>query len=452
MAASHLFKGDAELFPTSIEYHSKTVTYLSDSITALDSQMSMIHELPTSITVFMEKLQDQLQEALLACLLLGWSSPWLDPSDLGMPHLLGARKLTEHWLEVVNHSGANTGVALDLEQSFLVGAVAYWEALVAFVIDQPFSAIEYLNQFAQTSENVVPNPWTGIATPLNIHLARTGICVRQRRMLDQMKFLGWQNSHSYNSLANEILQRAIAVEQATLDYTLPPSNTIQGLQNSPEVLRDMRCCAQIHKIAVLLELYRNFPVLLERRKSTNTALSDAGSMNSPYSAINSSYPLATLEDNPTPSVDYLRRVNELARNMLSLIEDIPAEHECVMHIILDMIICGSVLQLPPSDHRPDSGETGRYESLEEQLEAIAMRSGAVRRWRTLLRQRVEAASSKFGLDEIFDRAKVLLEEVWKRLDTRSPGSARHRTIAKSSTLHNHWVEVMIECQLETIFG
>lgn len=74
MAASHLFKGDAELFPTSIEYHSKTVTYLSDSITALDSQMSMIHELPTSTTVFMEKLQDQLQEALLACLLLGWSS------------------------------------------------------------------------------------------------------------------------------------------------------------------------------------------------------------------------------------------------------------------------------------------------------------------------------------------------------------------------------------------
>jgi hypothetical protein len=58
--------------------------------------------------------------------------------------------------------------------------------------------------------------------------------------------------------------------------------------------------------------------------------------------------------------------------------------------------------------------------------------------------------------ESFKKVETLLDEVWSRLDNPSILNKRSRPMSSVSATKDestaHWLDVMTECHLETIFG
>lgn len=326
----------------------------------------------------------------------------------------------------------------DPEQSFLVGILAYWEALMSFVVDQPLNSVDYLKPFCDQSslELIPPNPWSGICTPLFVYLAQVGILVRQARLSSKVNSLGW--SWRFGDLRKDLLQAASDVERDILNYTVPPVSKLCDTGDPETPLSLLQTLANGYKLASLLELYRSFPDLL-------AAQTTIGSF---YSAIE-----WTSHVNPdstqSPGRDWtsgqLRRnlFMDMARTVLRLVKETPSGRGISMVFTLAMVISGSVLCDIPDDtatQTPDRNIVGL-------LAFLSMRCTDIATWRDFVRIRVRANSKAIAL-ESFERTERLLDETWSRMDIirNRKGPDRHDPL---SVL---WVDVMSECRLETIYG
>lgn len=450
MCATHLFQGVEGMLPTCMQYHSSAIQALSSAIADLDQAIEAVESPDDVPKPENSYLRSQIEEALLASLLLGYSSvslrfpvpitllpsnrplqPWLDASDLGLPHLLGARKLIEQWLKVLRntHPGIPpaTLVLRDADGSFLIGSMVYWEALLAFVIDQPLDAVDYLGPFQTNPERVVPNSTTGVSTPIYIYLAHTGIFLRQQRMLRQLQTFGWRTSIMYADMESKIAHRAADLYTGVMAYAAPSPDSVLGMETRPEVLHDMLCVGEIYRLAILLELSRVDGILL------------------------GSHAQQHLSDHASPGGSILRhaggtesvlRSSSLVQAIISYLDEFPPNHESGMHQTLALIICGSALIHSPGERtkhpQPDVG-TG----IDGYLHAVTLRPAAIERHRTFIRERMALSTACFGLDDIFSRAERLLEQLWNESDEAA---------ASSSPFQRHWIDVMQECKLETFLG
>lgn len=153
----------------------------------------------------------------------------------------------------------------DPEKSFIVGALAYWEALIAFVVDQPLGSVDYLVRFCDqsTSETVFLNGWTGICTPLFVYLAKVAILVRQKRLSSRMVTMGWNTS--VDDVHARLYSCAVDLERLITGYKLPPRSQLYETGDPHISLTQLESMAHCYQLASLLELYRCFPEILTQR-------------------------------------------------------------------------------------------------------------------------------------------------------------------------------------------
>ncbi|KAF2432173.1 hypothetical protein EJ08DRAFT_677720 [Tothia fuscella] len=216
-----------------IAAHRKSAT---TALTAAISELDIKSQKPANTP---SRLQ-QIEQALLAVIMIGTSSQWLG-------HL--KEKL-----------GSDLRPALlDGHGSFVVGLMAYWETCMAFLIDQPLDAVDYLRPFASSSDlqHVHPHPWTGIGTSLYILLARTGVLVRQKRMLVK---LGW-DSIVYAPVRQSLTQIAIDIEECCTRHVSPSVVAMKETGDPSTTYQQLEKLALITKLATLVELYKAFPQL-----------------------------------------------------------------------------------------------------------------------------------------------------------------------------------------------
>ncbi|KAK4937036.1 hypothetical protein LTR10_022222 [Elasticomyces elasticus] len=407
-----------------VRYHSAALQCLSTAIENLEVQESSIESADQSGST--SNYLERLQEALLGVLLLCNSSSWLDPEDIGIGHLLSARKLFGKWLHAHRDSDMST-ITRDREASFIVGAMAYLETVVAFVLDQPLNAADYLEPFCHQSNDVVhPNPWTGVSTPIFITMARVGICVRQRRAISKLRAHGWSQK-TYETMLNDVFEKVKRIESDALIYEPPARGQTQTKDQMPlsnDVLAELECLAYTYKLASLLELYRSFPELGAR---------SGGKIQLPTAMVS--------EDADAPSLnEHSRLIYDLAINLLGLLKATAERQATSLIHTLALLISGSALykQSEPSDNN-GTCLRGRVTHI---LSIINMRPPVVDRWRSFVRERVRSNADFVGL-ESFKKVETLLDEVWKRLDDPDERLG-HRSA--------HWLDVMTECHLETIFG
>jgi hypothetical protein len=287
MALVHRMQSDQQnMHRKIVRYHSAAIQCLSTAIENLDAQDSTIqyHSNPSGPP---SNYLERLQEALLGVMMLYNASvclypipypssrpkspesqltillpqSWLDPEDIGIGHLLSARKLFDKWLHAHGDSDIST-ITTGREASFIVGAMAYMETVVAFVLDQPLNAADYLEPFCHQSNDIpiYPNPWTGVSTPIFITMAHVGICVRQRRGISNLQALGW-SQNTYDTMLNDVFEKVKRIEGGALLYKPPARGRIKDQKASENELAELECLAYTYKLASLLELYRSFPEL-----------------------------------------------------------------------------------------------------------------------------------------------------------------------------------------------
>lgn len=312
------------------------------------------------------------------------------------------------------------------DHHFLIGAMAYWEACMAFVVDQPKNVVQYLSPFRQPTETTYIHMFAGISLPLFVTLAQVGICVRQNRALRNMAGVGWKGRDSYQTLENEVSQDAIELAEYAVDYQLPADETFDTKNLGSSTYRQIKAFAKMCKFAILLELQRNFPSLVGP-------------------------PLDDVEAGTPGSRAFPRTTNldrwcfDLSGAVLSHAKDIPEGSTCGLYQTILLIICGSVLRASQDSRSLFPEASSLHDKFEAAVLSSLARRDELEKRRAFIRRRLQSNCAWFGLRQVFSRAELLLEDVWRELDA---GTGEADDLQSS----RHWIDVMADRKLETFFG
>ena len=314
----------------------------------------------------------------------------------------------------------------NIDHHFLVGAMAHWEACLSFIVDQPKSVLHYLYPFCRPSETTYIHMFTGISLPLLVTLARVGICVRQNRALRTMAGLGWKDRKGYRLLASEVEQDATELAELAVNYKTPADTSFDKKDLGASTYSQLKAFAQMCKFAIMLELQRNFPKLMNPQ--LNNAEVTSPEANKFATAFN---------------LD--RSIHELSGAVLIHAQEIPEGSTCGLYQSLLLVICGSVLRPSKTSKTLLSEQSSLHERMEAQILSTLARPEELDKRRAFIRRRLQSNSSKFGLRQVYSRAELLLENIWSEFDAG--------TGADDDTWSScHWIDAMADHKLETFFG
>ncbi|EMD68571.1 hypothetical protein COCSADRAFT_178369 [Bipolaris sorokiniana ND90Pr] len=351
-------------------------------------------------------------QALMAALLLANSAAWVDASAIGLTHHRGARLLFQAWLlDEGIHDTPKDPVVLDREQSFIIGAIVHQECLLSIVIDQPVESLQYLLHFATLAQEqrVHPHPFTGISTPLFIYLAESFALVRQKRNLMSQG----ERGSDYDV---QISRRARELYMLVLAHRPPLVTSVDDTQDPNTPLSHLFAVDAMLRLVILLELIQSFPKV-------------------------------TLDDAPTRQVRQTRL--DLAIAILTIVSDLPEPSGANIIISIPLLSAGSALQstesTPRNIHQGYDLSSNSLDALRSQIAALMHRPATLQMWRDQVSWRVERLRSRVNVAPV-KRISAILEAVWHQADkAANSGTCTSRNMV-------HWMDVMIEGRLETLFG
>lgn len=323
--------------------------------------------------------------------------------------------------------------------------MSHWELLASFVIDQPASATRYLEPFAKldSSEDpssrsktpIRPNPWTGVGTPVVILLGKVGNLARRRRILtkmlsaDQGEPLGADACLAAEGWSR-LQEEAVTLQRQLVLYTVPAPCDIIDIAGVETPVAHMQEMVQIYRLSGILELYTLFPEVARAEMQ----LPD--------------YPVMAEGNMELQESLYDTRL-QLAICILSIMSSVPETSSVITLQLLPLIIVSSALEPPPTQFRQDTASTGGVipstdPTMRVLMKQLMRESHAIQHWRTFLRGRMAHISEVIGLPTV-SMAQKLVEEVWRRKDWEADCSLAPPERA-------HWLDVMIDLRLESLFG
>lgn len=346
--------------------------------------------------------------------------------------MVTAENNPDHWIPSV--------AMQDPEKSFIIGALAYWEALIAFVFDQPLESVDYLEQFCdQTSlDTIYLNGWTGICTPLFVYLAKVAILVRQKRLSLKMANMGWNSS--VENVRVKLFANAVELERLIVDYKLPPRSKLYETDDPLVSLTHLETLAHCYQLASLLELYRSFPEILTQKTSTHGCGSVWAAESSPSIGSELSLAQGLIQVSELSSRSLLFH---MATTVIRMMDDVPEGSGLSFIHTLGMIISGSTLSQLPEQ----ASQAFKEQGPQGLLLCIAMNRVNVAKFRDIVMKRLRD-NAKAAFMDSFGHVELLLKEVWVRLDAVSD----QQTLGESEQMQVHWLDVMTECRLETVYG
>jgi hypothetical protein len=385
---------------------------------------------------------ENLDKTLLTVLLVGQTTAWHDPKDLGLVHLKTAKRLNRRRLE---QQGEGIGTRERRQNEFFQQCILYWDMLAGFVEDDVdefgLGDVALLEQRSPDDteassstgekERVFPHPWTGVAPKVQQLFASVGRLIRHYRRAttrDTSSFdflsLDFIFDIDSNSVTDSISQ-AQALEEELLSFS-PPSVTSlvdAGDENTP--VHQYILLAEAYRCGALLELYRVFPSILLRR----VPLTDSGFATSADSNLFSFLPINTT----LPPEEFLL---SLALHTISILESLPLSSgtRCLQPIIF--LVAGSELRFPNSSFPFDPAFNPASQASSSMFNSITNREVDIATARRFVVSRLgELCNSLPG--KPVKRALRLVEETWARGDRGDDV---------------FWMDVMQEMGLETIFG
>ncbi|TVY92163.1 Beauvericin cluster-specific repressor [Lachnellula willkommii] len=380
---------------------------------------------------------ENLDKTLLTVLLVGQTTAWHDPKDLGLVHLKTAKRLNKRRVE---QQGVGVGTREQRQNEFFEQCILYWDMLAGFVEDDleelgyaDMSILDTTTPPKEASsssssadkEKVFPHPWTGVAPRVQKLFAQVGRLIRSYRKitaqdLASLDFFSLDFSFDMElpgGSGAEAIEKAQSLEEELLSFEPPSVFDLvdAGDENTP--VHHYVLLAEAYRCSALIELYRVFPSILVRRfPAADTAFASSTSSPNLFHFL----PM----DNSLPPEEFLL---SLALHTVSILEKLPLSSgtRCLQPIIL--IVAGCELRFDPlSTLNPT---TSIFNSITNREVDIATA-------RQFVTTRLQDYCKSLPAKPV-KKALTLLEETWARLD---------------AGLECFWMDVMQEMGLETIFG
>ncbi|EEU43612.1 uncharacterized protein NECHADRAFT_70650 [Fusarium vanettenii 77-13-4] len=416
MSAAHLYQGDEPKSSIALEFQTEAISHLSIELSQLDTAMPRVlkGDDGRSGALAFQKTDHVQDDVLLGVILLGMTSAWHNSSATGLSHLFGCRQLFKAWMASNSLEDAAKRASMDQKQCFLVSSMIYWEAMSSFILDQDTAALSYMDVFCQPNlpSLIYPCPWTGVGTPVFVFLAKTGILLRNKRVLRNLRVFRSGEAHQ-RALYAELLEDASALEQEIIKLRTPFVGLIEDVGDPCTPPDHFLAIARCYRLATLLELYRGFPELIKSQTVVEQAVE-----------------ISTGEYD-----DKTHLILGLAFGILGILESIPTDSGTISIQLLALLIAGSALGVPPGQCQSTTVEGTPFQQ-------------TVMRWRDFVRQRILFMCVAIGLRPV-NHSALILEEVWSRMDMEMSHSSSNGGILDGKV---HWLDVMSEKKLETIFG
>lgn len=349
------------------------------------------------------------EDRVLATLMLGHTSSWLDPHDLA------TEKFNETWMMINSWDLSAGGSSSNL--SFLGEALDYWTMLLSFVTETghagDLSRQSYVGP-AQLSCTAVPHSWNGISRQVVRMITDTGrLIFRVRKCLSNFKFVNEQDLAFFR----DALQEARRLEQLLLAYTPMDINCVTDPGDPRTSLTHFVLMDEAYRCTGLLQLYRVFPDLLTRR----------------YRPWNKDEILLSQSPSKTPSRHEMNTwLTKLAMHILGIIREIPFESRtrCIQPFVLVAV---------SSELRYDPQESQQLLSLnsDDGITSISYNSIEIARARKFIGSRLSAYTHILPLRKV-QQIYQLVNSIWAALD--------------SADQDVFWVDLACQDQFSTVIG
>jgi hypothetical protein len=380
-------------------------------------------------------------KSLLALLMLGQTASWHDPKDLGIPYFNHLRRHLDNAALARAANPTNRGN----NYQFFEEALVYWEMLLSFVADDA-AVLPAPKTPSSTADSLVlqrvPHPWTGIARDTQFTVQEAGRLVRaERKRIRTRRF----TSQADIVNAQVALEKARELEERLLSLAHPTEAEIVSPGDDETPVWHLLTMAEVYRCTGLLQLYRAFPDLLQRRlpvqqqhhhSPTQQSHPTISAPQDPFHPwLNEAYTQPSPSPQPNPDQSsptyYDSWLTEFALTTLSRLKSIPLESRtrCLQPLLL--VASSSELRLPPSPSDPlalSANGNGPCVS-SHALEVSRTRRFILGRL-TSLQYVLPPKPITVCLD--------LVNEVWRRMD------AGDKDV--------YWMDVMIEKGWETTMG
>lgn len=394
------------------------------------------------------ELVENLDKTLLTVLLVGQTTAWHNPKDLGLMHLKTAKRLNRRRLE---QQGSQLESRARRQNEFFEQCILYWDMLAGFVDDDvdEFGFGENAVTNSKTPDievspsnnketKVFPHPWTGVAPKVQKLFAQVGRLIRSYRKsiaqdasaLNYLSLdLGFDLQFPQNSIAVvEAISEAQALEEELLLFQPPSASTLvdAGDENTP--VQQYIYLAEAYRCAGLLEIYRVFPsILFKRVPLTNHTFPSASSTN----ASQQIFEFLPIPASQTPD-DFLI---SLAIHTMSLLEKLPSTSgtRCLQPIVViaaasELRFSSASMSNPLDPFAPASSNPIFSSITNREVDIASARQFAT----TRLQEFQLSLPAKPVL-----KALQLIQETWARADLGQDV---------------FWMDVMEEMGWESIFG
>jgi hypothetical protein len=394
---------------------------------------------------------ENLDRTLLTLLLIGQTTAWHDPKDLGLVHLKTAKQLQNRRMEQqISQIVGMTDNRNERQNAFFEQCILYWDMLAGFVVDDvdeyglaEFESIDPIalhnadiSASSDDKKNIFPHPWTGVAPKVQRLFAQTGRLIRSYRKTvaeDAANFsflfsdFGLDLQHPQDSIVTiEALSKAQSLEADLLAFELPLVSSLvdAGDENTPA--QHYLDLAEAYRCAGLLQIYRLFPsILLRHIPRSNDTFASSSSTDDLTEHIFSFLPL------PPP-----QRADEflvsLALHTISLLEKLPPNSgtRCLQPIVI--IAAASELRFT-SDTTVDLTPLITASTAFNGITTGEVDVASARRF---VVTRLQEFQLSLPAKPIM-KALQLIQETWARADLG---------------LNVYWMDIMDEMGLASIFG
>lgn len=390
---------------------------------------------------------ENLDRTLLTVLLVGQTTAWHNPNDLGLVHLKTAKRLNRRRLaQQKSKQFTELDSRARRQNEFFEQCILYWDMLAGYVEDDvdEFGFGEFrvedvteteIPGKASCEERVFPHPWTGVAPEVQKLFAQVGRLIRRYRKsaahdaasINMLSVdLGFDIQYPQDSLATiDAIAKAQSLEEELLSFTPPCiSNLVDaGDENTP--VQQYIDLAEAYRCAGLLEIYRIFPTILLKRVPLT---------GSTFAASSPAQDRQVFDFLPIPATqspdDFLV---SLAMHTISLLEKLPSNSgtRCLQPIV--HIVAASELRFsPPSNSDPMSS----FMPASSIFNSITNREVDIASSRRFVVTRLQEFQLSLPAKPIV-KALELIQETWARADLGQ---------------EVYWMDVMEQMGWASIFG
>jgi hypothetical protein len=349
--------------------------------------------------------------------------------------------LFKNWIQDIKKS-SNTSLAVACSspgRSFLVGIISYWESSAAVTITQPCEVVDYLLPFCdqENIKHIYVNAWTGICTPLFIYWSQACNLGRHKSSLRRV-FQQVTSATNRDRMESNLVERAWKIEQAVLRYQVPDDDRVEDTGDELTPVSHLQNLAHIYKLTTLLQLYLDFPQLLQERFSA-----------ADWSESTPSPPSFEVGDSPSSVLEMTAKTVGTAMQILSMASFIPPTSGAHSLLVIPLIVAGSMLQpgkifsLLNNSH----DQCNNPVSLSAETLALASEEGSYLRWREFAVTQFHHMGRRLGRNTIQGAVSVL-GEVWRRADV-DRSAVNNNSLPDLSLFY--WTDIMTEAEVGTVY-